>query len=62
MGRGVKIPWVRKVKIRWIGGQNTMDMGFDIPWVVVFKLSWVGVKIPWLGVQQNMSRGVKYHV
>ena len=54
MGRGVKIPWVRKVKIRWIGGQNTMDMGFDIPWVVVFKLSWVGG-------QNTMDRGSKYH-
>jgi len=38
MGRGVKIPWV--------GGRYTMDMGVDIPWL--------GVKIP-------LVRGSIYH-
>jgi hypothetical protein len=30
-----------RVKIPWIGGQNTMSWKFDIAWV------W-GVKIPWM--------------
>jgi hypothetical protein len=46
----------RRVKIPWIGGQNTMGRDVNMPWIEVrgFDIPWVGVKIPWVG-------GLIYH-
>ena len=51
MGRGVKIRWI---KVPWVGGKNTMGMGFTIPWV--------GDSIyHGYGGQYDMGRESKYH-
>jgi hypothetical protein len=44
-----------RVKIPWIGGQNTMDRVVKIPCMDR------GGKIPWVGGQMAMDRGSKYH-
>ena len=45
----------RRVKIPWIGGQNTMGRG------VRYTMG-SGVKIPWIGSQNTMGRWFDIHV